>query len=149
MHSSLYNELGRRESQIMDVVYRLEEAGAEKIRAELPDPPSNSAIRSMLRHLEEKGYLDHREDGRRYVYFPTRPKEEVRRSLLDHLRETFFGGSLSETVATLLSSKREDLSPETLRELEQLVEDARGAPDSSETGDSETGDSETGSPEDQ
>jgi Predicted transcriptional regulator len=144
MHSSLYNELGRRESQIMDVVYRLEEAGAEKIRAELPDPPSNSAIRSMLRHLEEKGYLDHREDGRRYVYFPTRPKEEVRRSLLDHLRETFFGGSLSETVATLLSSKREDLSPETLRELEQLVEDARGASDPPETGDSETG-----SPEDQ
>jgi len=144
MHSSLYNELGRRESQIMDVVYRLEEAGAEKIRAELPDPPSNSAIRSMLRHLEGKGYLDHREDGRRYVYFPTRPKEEVRRSLLDHLRETFFGGSLSETVATLLSSKREDLSPETLRELEQLVEDARGASEPSETGDSETG-----SPEDQ
>lgn len=122
----------------MDVVYRLEEAGAETIRTRLPDPPSNSATRSMLRHLEEKGYLDHRQEGRRYVYFPTRPKEEVRRSLLDHLQETFFGGSLSETVATLLSAKSEDLSPETLRELEQIVEDAHDSSESSETGSSKT-----------
>ncbi|MCS3650240.1 putative transcriptional regulator [Salinibacter ruber] len=138
MNGSLYNELGRREGQIMDVVYRLEEAGAETIRTRLPDPPSNSATRSMLRHLEEKGYLDHRQEGRRYVYFPTRPKEEVRRSLLDHLQETFFGGSLSETVATLLSAKSEDLSPETLRELEQIVEDARDSSESSEAGSSKT-----------
>ncbi|CBH23293.1 transcriptional regulator, BlaI/MecI/CopY family [Salinibacter ruber M8] len=138
MNSSLYNELGRREGQIMDVVYRLEEAGAETIRTRLPDPPSNSATRSMLRHLEEKGYLDHRQEGRRYVYFPTRPKEEVRRSLLDHLQETFFGGSLSETVATLLSAKSEDLSPETLRELEQIVEDAHDSSKSSEAGSSKT-----------
>lgn len=122
----------------MDVVYRLEEAGAETIRTRLPDPPSNSATRSMLRHLEEKGYLDHRQEGRRYVYFPTRPKEEVRRSLLDHLQETFFGGSLSETVATLLSAKSEDLSPETLRELEQIVEDAHDSSKSSEAGSSKT-----------
>ena len=133
MNGSLYSELGRRESQIMDVVYRLEEAGAEAIRAELPDPPSNSAIRSMLRHLEEKGYLDHREEGRRYVYFPICPKEDVRRSLLEHLQETFFGGSLPETVATLLSAKREDLSPETLRELERVVEEAHGSSGASET----------------
>lgn len=138
MNGSLYSELGRRESQIMDVVYRLEEAGAEAIRAELPDPPSNSAIRSMLRHLEEKGYLDHREEGRRYVYFPTCPKEEVRRSLLEHLQETFFGGSLPETVATLLSAKREDLSPETLRELERVVEEAHGSFGASETDSSQT-----------
>jgi predicted transcriptional regulator len=138
MNGSLYSELGRRESQIMDVVYRLEEAGAEAIRAELPDPPSNSAIRSMLRHLEEKGYLDHREEGRRYVYFPTCPKEEVRRSLLEHLQETFFGGSLPETVATLLSAKREDLSPETLRELERVVEEAHGSSGASETDSSQT-----------
>ncbi|MCS3675296.1 putative transcriptional regulator [Salinibacter ruber] len=138
MNGSLYNELGRREGQIMDVVYRLEEAGAETIRTRLPDPPSNSATRSMLRHLEEKGYLDHRQEGRRYVYFPTRPKEEVRRSLLNHLQETFFGGSLSETVATLLSTKSEDLSPETLRELEQIVEDAHDSSESSEAGSSKT-----------
>jgi predicted transcriptional regulator len=138
MNGSLYSELGRRESQIMDVVYRLEEAGAEAIRAELPDPPSNSAIRSMLRHLEEKGYLDHREEGRRYVYFPICPKEEVRRSLLEHLQETFFGGSLPETVATLLSAKREDLSPETLRELERVVEEAHGSSGASETDSSQT-----------
>ena len=138
MNGSLYSELGRRESQIMDVVYRLEEAGAEAIRAELPDPPSNSAIRSMLRHLEEKGYLDHREEGRHYVYFPTCPKEEVRRSLLEHLQETFFGGSLPETVATLLSAKREDLSPETLRELERVVEEAHGSSGASETDSSQT-----------
>jgi BlaI family penicillinase repressor len=138
MNGSLYNELGRREGQIMDVVYRLEEAGTETIRTRLPDPPSNSATRSMLRHLEEKGYLDHRQEGRRYVYFPIRPKEEVRRSLLDHLQETFFGGSLSETVATLLSTKSEDLSPETLRELEQIVEDAHDSSESSEAGSSKT-----------
>jgi predicted transcriptional regulator len=125
MSGSLYSELGRRESQIMDIVYRLEEADAETVRAELPDALSNSAVRTMLRHLEEKGYLAHRTEGRRYVYYPARPKAEVRRSLLRHLTETFFGGSVSEAVATLLSAEGDELTPDTLDELERLIDQAQ------------------------
>ena len=119
-----YSQLGRRESQIMDTVYRLEEAGAETIRRELPDPPSNSAVRSMLRLLEEKGYLDHRQEGRRYIYYPAQPKAEMRRSLLNHLIDTFFGGSVSEAALTLLSNE-ENLSPELLKQLEERIDDTQ------------------------
>jgi predicted transcriptional regulator len=127
MSGSLYSELGRRESQIMDIVYRLEEADAETVRAELADDVSNSTVRTMLRHLEEKDYLKHRKEGRRYVYYPARPKTEVRRSMLQHLTETFFGGSVSEAVATLLSAEEEELTPDTLDELERLINEAQAA----------------------
>jgi predicted transcriptional regulator len=125
MSGSLYIELGRRESQIMDIVYRLEEADAETVRAELADDVSNSTVRTMLRHLEEKDYLKHRKEGRRYVYHPARPKAEVRRSMLQHLTETFFGGSVSEAVATLLSAEEGELTPATLDELERLINEAQ------------------------
>jgi len=125
MSGSLYSELGRRESQIMDIVYRLEEADAETVRAELADDVSNSTVRTMLRHLEEKDYLKHRKEGRRYVYHPARPKAEVRRSMLQHLTETFFCGSVSEAVATLLSAEEGELTPDTLDELERLINEAQ------------------------
>jgi predicted transcriptional regulator len=134
MSGSLYSELGRRESQIMDIVYRLEEADAETVRVELSDDVSNSTVRTMLRHLEEKGYLKHRKEGRRYVYYPARPKAEVRRTMLQHLTETFFGGSVSEAVATLLSAEEGELTSDTLDELERLIDQAQADAPSSGRG---------------
>src|SRR3954469_10960094 len=95
-------DLGRRERQIMDVVYRLERATAAEVLAGLPDPPSYSAVRGMLRLLEEKGFLRHEQDGPRYVYLPTTERDEARRSALAHLLRTFFDGSRESAVAALL-----------------------------------------------
>src|SRR4051794_1037275 len=94
--------LGRRERQIMDVVYRRGRATAAEVLAELPDPPSYSAVRGMLRLLEDKGHLRHEQDGPRYVYLPTTERDEARRSALAHLLRTFFDDSRESAVAALL-----------------------------------------------
>ena len=113
-------ELGRRERQIMDVVYRLGRATVSDVRSELPDPPTYSAVRGMLRFLENKGLLRHEQDGVRYVYIPTITPAKARRSALRHLVRTFFGGSAQQAVAALLEDTR--LSAEELERLEHLVE---------------------------
>src|SRR3954471_11312720 len=95
-------DLGRRERQIMDAVYRLGRATAADVLSELPDPPSYSAVRGMLRLLEDKGYLRHEQDGPRYVYLPTTARDEARRSALAHLVRTFFNDSRENAVAALL-----------------------------------------------
>ncbi|HWK88621.1 MAG TPA: BlaI/MecI/CopY family transcriptional regulator, partial [Longimicrobium sp.] len=96
------SELGRRERQIMDAVYRLGRATAAEVQAELPDPPSYSSVRGMLRLLEEKGHLRHEQDGPRYVYLATAQAEEVRTSALRHMVHTFFNNSAGSAVAALL-----------------------------------------------
>src|SRR5688572_33440414 len=101
----LTGELGRRERQIIDIIYRRGRATVAEVLADLPDSPSYSSVRGMLRHLEGKGYLRHERDGLRYVYSPTSSKSEVRTSALSHLVKTFFDGSISTTVAALLESK--------------------------------------------
>jgi predicted transcriptional regulator len=116
-------ELGKRERQIMDVVYRLGRATVADVRAELSDPPTYSAVRGMLRFLEEKGLLRHEQDGLRYVYIPTVTPAKARKSALRHLVRTFFGGSAQEAVAALLEDTR--LSEDELDRLERLVEKAR------------------------
>jgi BlaI family penicillinase repressor len=116
-------ELGRRERQIMDAVYRLGRATVAEVRAELADPPTYSAVRGMLRFLEDKGLLRHEQDGVRYVYIPTVAPAKARRSALRHLVRTFFGGSAQEAMAALLEDTR--LSEEELERLERLVEKAR------------------------
>lgn len=121
MNAFFYDELGERETQIMDIVYRLGEADAETVRKELTDSLANSSVRTMLRHLEDKGYLDHRQEGRRYVYFPVRSKDEVRRSLIDHLADTFFNGSMQEAALAFLSAD-ETVTPDVLDELERRIE---------------------------
>src|SRR5919112_5496101 len=98
----VYSELGRRERQLMEIVYRRERATATEIREELPDPPSYSAVRGMLRLLEDKGYLRHEQEGPRYVYLPTTARDEARRSALAHLLRTFFDGSRENAMAALL-----------------------------------------------
>jgi predicted transcriptional regulator len=116
MTGGLTADLGRRERQLIEIIYRRGRATAAEVLSDLADPPSYSAVRGMLRHLERKGYLRHRRDGLRYVYLPTSPKEEVRGSALAHVVKTFFEGSLPTTVAALLESK-----PLTQDEYERLL----------------------------
>jgi predicted transcriptional regulator len=124
-------QLSPRERQIVDVVYQDGEATAEEIRRSIPDPPSNSAVRATLRTLEEKDVLAHRKAGRRYVYYPAVPPEQVQRSTLEHLKETLFRGSLTKAVATLLSVSDDELSEDELDELSALIERARQQQDES------------------
>jgi BlaI family transcriptional regulator, penicillinase repressor len=118
-------DLGRRERQIMDVVFELGEAAVGQVLARLPDPPSYSAVRTMIRHLEGKGYLRHRRDGIKYVYRPTEPKESVSRSALRHLIKTFFDGSAPDTVAAILDVSLEKLSADDYDRIERLIVEAR------------------------
>ena len=105
MPSDVTGELGRRERQIIEIVYRRGRATAAEVRDDLPDSPTNSSVRGMLRHLEGKGYLRHEQDGLRYVYLPTSPKTDVRASALSHVVRTFFDNSLPSAVATLLETR--------------------------------------------
>ena len=118
-------ELGRRERQIMDAVYQLGEASVGDVLERLPDPPSYSAVRTMIRLLERKGYLRHRKDGTKYVYRPTEPHESASRSAIGHLLDTFFGGSASDAMAALLDVSSERLSDADYRRMQQLIEAAR------------------------
>ncbi len=119
-----HRNLTRRERQIMDVVYRLGRVTAAEVQAELPDPPSYSAVRAMLRKLEEKGHLVHAEDGPRYVYLATMPREEAQASAVERLVRTFFEGSTLEAVAALLD-RTEEIPEAELDRLAALVERAR------------------------
>ena len=118
-------QLSRRERQIMDVIYRLGEATAQDVLEHLPDPPSYSAVRALLRSLEEKGHVRHRPDGPRYVYGPTVSRDHARISALRQIVSTFFDGSAGAAAAALLDLSREDLSDADLTELQDLVERVR------------------------
>ncbi len=117
--------LSRRERQIMDVVHRLGSATVSDVLKDLPDPPSYSAVRATMGLLEERGHLKHKQDGPRYVYFPTQSRDKVRRSALRHLLQTFFDGSAEHAVAALLDMSAQELSDEKLDRLTQLIEDVR------------------------
>jgi predicted transcriptional regulator len=117
--------LSRRERQIMDVIYRRGQATAAEVLEDLPDPPGYSAVRAMLRVLEEKGHLRHDQLGPRYVFLPTVPREKARRSALKQLVQTFFEGSTEQTVAALLDLSASKLSDAELDRLSQLINQAR------------------------
>ena len=117
--------LSRRERQIMDVVYRLGKAAVSDVLERIPDPPSYSAVRALMRILEEKGHLRHEQDGPRYVYVPTVPRDDARQTALDHLVRTFFGGSTEAAVAALLDLREEGLSEPELERLSRLIDEAR------------------------
>jgi BlaI family penicillinase repressor len=119
------NNLSRRERQIMDILYRLGEAGAAEVVERLPDRPAYNSVRVTLSILERKGVVRHRRDGARYVYAPTVSAEKVRESALRHLVRTFFRGSPSKAILTLLDSPSTQLSPEELNELAAWVEAAK------------------------
>lgn len=117
--------VSRRERQILDVLFRKKEATAAEIQAELPDPPGYSAVRALLRILEEKGHIRHREDGPRYVYLPVVEEAAARRSALRHVLDTFFEGSAAGAMAALLGGDGGKLSQEELARMESLIQKAR------------------------
>ncbi|HML16850.1 MAG TPA: BlaI/MecI/CopY family transcriptional regulator [Bryobacteraceae bacterium] len=116
-------KLSRRERQILDILYERGRATAAEILAALPDPPSYSAIRALLRVLEEKGHVKHEADGPRYVFTPTVPRARARRSALKHLLETFFDDSAADAVAALLDARK--LEAQELDRIEEMIERAR------------------------
>ena len=117
--------LSRRERQIMDLIFQRGRATAAEVMENLPDPPSYSAVRATLRILEEKGHVQHEQNGLRYVFVPTLARETAKRSALEHLLQTFFNGSAEQAVATLLDESASRLSEEELDRLAQLIEKAR------------------------
>lgn len=121
-----HQNLTRRERQIMDIVYRRGQATVSEVLEELPEAPTYSAVRAMLRKLEEKGHLKHDAQGARYVYEATMPREEARDGALERLVRTFFDDSPSKTVAALLDMKADELTDTDLDELARLIADARG-----------------------
>lgn len=118
-----YRELSRRERQIMDILYREGRASAGRIRQLIPDAPSYSTVRALLRVLEGKACVKHETEGREYVYVPTLPRDRERQSALGHLVRTFFGGSAEAAVVALL--EREGLSRSELDRLARLIADAK------------------------
>ncbi|MGD8494848.1 MAG: BlaI/MecI/CopY family transcriptional regulator [Gemmatimonadales bacterium] len=116
------SDLGRREREIVEAVFRLKEASVADVRAELTDAPSYSAVRTMLGHLEGKGFVRHRRDGRRYLYSATQDLGEARRSVVRHVVDTFFRGSEEELVTMLLGRSELSLSASSLDRLRELIE---------------------------
>ena len=125
MTKNLHAHLSRRERQIMDVIYSKGRATAAEVLEEIPQPPGYSAVRAMLRLLEEKGYLRHEQDGPRYVFLPTLSRERARQSAMKQLLQTFFDNSAEQAVAALLDMSRARLSDAELDRLSEMIERAR------------------------
>ncbi|HXD18289.1 MAG TPA: BlaI/MecI/CopY family transcriptional regulator [Vicinamibacterales bacterium] len=125
MVKTLHAVLSRRERQIIDILYRRGRATAADVMEDLPGDPSYSTVRTQLRVLEEKGHVRHEDDGQRYVYSPALARGTVRRSALKHLVETFFDGSVEQTVAALLGGEGSRLSQAQLDRIEELIRKAR------------------------
>lgn len=120
----LGGNLSKREHQIMDLAYEHGSIGSGELEQLLPGKPSNSAVRVHLRALEAKGHLYHVEEPGRFVYMPTRPRDAVAKGELARLLSTFFGGSITAAVSTLLDQERDNLSPSDLAELRHLIDKA-------------------------
>ncbi len=117
--------LSRRERQIMDIIYHRGRATAAEVMEDLPDPPSYSAVRALLRVLEEKGHVRHKQDGPRYVFLPTVPRDRARQSALKQVVGTFFEDSAEQAVAALLDMSAKDMSDNELDRLAELIEQAK------------------------
>ena len=117
--------LSRRERQIMDIIYEMNEATVAHVLERIPNPPSYSTVRALLRVLEGKGHLVHKQEGPRYIYSPTLPREEARRNALKHVMKTFFDGSTEDIVAALLNISEDTLSEIDYKRLSELIIKAR------------------------
>ena len=118
-------DLSRRERQIMDLLFRVGRATAAEVMEGLSDAPSYSAVRALLRILEQKGHVRHEEEGRAYVYLPVVRRTDARQSALSHLLKTFFDNSAEQAVAALLAIKGEKMSDAELNRMSQLIDDAK------------------------
>ncbi len=117
--------LSRRERQIMDILYRSGKASANEVRDAMPDAPSYSAVRAMLRVLEEKGHIKHQEEGMKYVFAPVVAAGKAKRSAVKHVLDTFFQGSAEQIVAALLDVSSSRLTREELDRMAELIEKAK------------------------
>ncbi len=117
--------LSRREREVMDIIYACGRATATEVGAAMVSPPTNAAVRATLRALVEKGHLRHEYDGPRYVYMPTMPRHQARRSALAHLVRTFFDGSAEGAMAALLELESSELSEETRERLREMIDQAK------------------------
>jgi BlaI family penicillinase repressor len=120
-----HRDLSRRERQILDILYKNGRATAAEVQAALPEPPSYSAVRALLRILEEKGHVRHEQDGPRYVYLPTVARDNAKRSALRHILQTFFDGSAEQAISALLDESSAKLSSAELDRLARLIDGAR------------------------
>ena len=120
-------DLSRRERQIIDILYARGSATAAEVQAALPEPPSYSAVRAMLRILEEKGHAKHEQDGPRYIYKPTLARNNASKSAMRHMLHTFFDGSAEQAISALLDDHSVHLSDAELDRLARLIAHARKA----------------------
>jgi len=125
MKQNIQHVLSRRERQIMDVIYRKESATAAEVMDNIPDAPSYSAVRALLRILEEKGHIQHKKVGPRYVYSPTVPADKAKKSAMRHVLSTFFQGSVSQAVAALIDMNARDLDENEIERLQEVIEKAK------------------------
>lgn len=117
--------LSRRERQIMEILYQRGKASAAEVREAMPEAPGYSAVRAMLRVLEEKGHVRHQEEGLKYVYAPVVAREKAKRSAVKHLLDTFFSGSPEQAVAALLDVSATHLTREELERMAEMIEKAK------------------------
>lgn len=117
--------LTRRERQIMDLIYAAGEARARDVEAKMTDAPSYATVRTILRVLEEKGHLDHRRDGKTFIYFPTSSRDEAAESAARRLVRTFFDGSVAKAVSGILGAGEDDLDDSEIDDLERLIAEAK------------------------
>jgi len=119
------DDLSRRERQVMEILHRRGESTVAEIMSELPDPPTYSAVRSILRILSEKQLIQYKEDGPRYVYYPAAPTEEARDEVLEHVVRTYFGGSAEQAVTALLRISDADINDSEVERLREKIRRAR------------------------
>ena len=125
MSSIDHRDLSRRERQILDILYQRGQATAAEVQSALPEPPSYSAVRALLRILEEKGHIRHEQDGPRYVYLPTIARDNAQRSAMRHMLQTFFDGSAEQAISALLDDSSAKLSSAELDRLARMIDTAR------------------------
>ncbi len=125
MRKESLHHFSRRERQIMEIIYTRGRASAAEVLNAMPEPPSYSAVRAMLRLLEDKGHLTHEKEGRKYIFLPTVAPAKIRRSALKNLLHTFFNGSVENAVASLLDLNATELSQEELERLAKLIDEAK------------------------
>ena len=125
MHTAQHRDLSRRERQILDILYERGQASAAEVQAALPEPPSYSAVRALLRILEEKRHVRHQQDGPRYIYLPTVARDNAKRSALRHMLKTFFDGSAEQAISALLDENSSKLSQAELDRLARMIDTAR------------------------
>lgn len=122
---SVLAHLSRRERQILEILYERGKASAAEVRQAMPDAPGYSAVRALLRVLEEKGHVRHEEQGAKYVYLPVVARNKARRSAVKHVMDTFFSGSPEQIVAALLDVSAARLTREELDRMAAMIEQAK------------------------